>query len=90
MIDKVLPTGTKDQNTYNTILKAIAHRKKTNKEIADYIGKTPNYVATYLTKLVSNEVIEKKESFNKSQKLVMFDNGTKSDLISTRFKKELI
>lgn len=25
--DKVLPTASKDQNTYNTILKAIAHRK---------------------------------------------------------------
>ena len=73
VIDKVLPTGTKDQNTYNTILKAIAHRKKTNKEIADYIGKTPNYVATYLTKLVSNEVIEKKESFNKSQKMNYYE-----------------
>ena len=62
VVDKVLPTGTKNQNTYNTILKAIAHRKKTNKEIADYIGKTPNYVATYLTKLVANE------SFDKNQK----------------------
>ena len=40
--DKVLPTASKDQNTYNTILKAIAHRKRTNKEIAEYIGKDPN------------------------------------------------
>jgi len=71
--DKVLPTASKDQNTYNTILKAIAHRKRTNKEIADYIGKEPNYVAAYLPKLVDNEIIEKRESFNKNQKMNYYE-----------------
>lgn len=71
--DKVLPTASKDQNTYNTILKAIAHRKRTNKEIADYIGKDPNYVASYLPKLVANEIIEKRESFNRNQKMNYYE-----------------
>ena len=71
--DKVLPAASKDQNTYNTILKAIAHRKRTNKEIADYIGKEPNYVAAYLPKLVDNEIIEKRESFNKNQKMNYYE-----------------
>ncbi len=71
--DKVLPTASKDQNTYNTILKAIAHRKRTNKEIADYIGKDPNYVAAYLPRLTDNEIIEKRESFNKSQKMNYYE-----------------
>jgi len=71
--DKVLPTASKDQNTYNTILKAIAHRKRTNKEIADYIGKAPNYVASYLPRLVNNEIIEKRESFNKNQKMNYYE-----------------
>ena len=71
--DKVLPTASKDQNTYNSILKAIAHRKRTNKEIADYIGKEPNYVAAYLPKLVENEIIEKRESFNKNQKMNYYE-----------------
>lgn len=71
--DKVLPTTSKDQNTYNTILKAIAHRKRTNKEIADYIGKAPNYVASYLPRLVNNEIIEKRESFNKNQKMNYYE-----------------
>ncbi len=71
--DKVLPTASKDQNTYNTILKAIAHRRRTNKEIADYIGKDPNYVASYLPKLMDNEIIEKRESFNKSQKMNYYE-----------------
>ena len=71
--DKVLPTTSKDQNTYNTILKAIAHRKRTNKEIADYIGKAPNYVASYLPRLVNNEIIEKRESFNRNQKMNYYE-----------------
>lgn len=71
--DKVLPTASKDQNTYNTILKAIAHRKRTNKEIAEFIGKEANYVAAYLPRLVDNEVIEKRESFNKSQKMNYYE-----------------
>lgn len=71
--DKVLPTASKDQNTYNTILKAIAHHKRTNKEIAKYIGKAPNYVASYLPRLVNNEIIEKRESFNKNQKMNYYE-----------------
>ena len=71
--DKVLPLASKDQNTYNTILKAISHRKRTNKEIAEYIGKDPNYVAAYLPRLVDNEIIEKRESFNKSQKMNYYE-----------------
>ena len=71
--DKVLPTASKDQNTYNTILKAIAHRKRTNKEIAEYIGKDPNYVAAYLPRLIDNEIIEKRESFNKNQKMNYYE-----------------
>lgn len=71
--DKILPTASKDQNTYNSILKAIAHRKRTNKEIADYIGKEPNYVAAYLPKLIDNEIIEKRESFNKNQKMNYYE-----------------
>jgi len=71
--DKTLPSSSKDQNTYNTILKAIAHRKRTNKEIAEYIGKEPNYVAAYLPKLIDNEIIEKRESFNKNQKMNYYE-----------------
>lgn len=71
--DKVLPTASKDQNTYNTILKAIANRKRTNKEISESIGKDPNYVAAYLPRLVENEIIEKRESFNKNQKMNYYE-----------------
>ena len=71
--NKILPANSKDQNTYNTILKAISHRKRTNKDIAEYIGKDPNYVAVYLQKLVENEIIEKRESFNRNQKMNYYE-----------------
>ena len=71
--NKVLPLASKDQNTYNTILKAIAHRRRTNKEIAEYIGKDPNYVASYLPRLIDNEIIEKRESFNRNQKMNYYE-----------------
>lgn len=71
--DKVLPSASKDQNTYNTILKAIAHRKRTNKEIAEFVGKEANYIASYLPKLIANEIIEKRESFNKNQKMNYYE-----------------
>ena len=71
--NKVLPSASKDQNTYNTILKAVAHRRRTNKEIAEYIGKDPNYVAAYLPRLIDNEIIEKRESFNRNQKMNYYE-----------------
>ena len=71
--NKVFPSASKDQNTYNAILKAIAHRRRTNKEIAEYIGKDPNYVAAYLPRLIDNEIIEKHESFNKNQKMNYYE-----------------
>lgn len=71
--NKVLPSSSKDQNTYNAILKAIANRRRSNKEIAEYIGKDPNYVAAYLPRLIDNEIIEKRESFNKNQKMNYYE-----------------
>lgn len=71
--NKVLPSSSKNQNTYNAILKAIANRRRSNKEIAEYIDKDPNYVAAYLPRLIDNEIIEKRESFNKNQKMNYYE-----------------
>ena len=46
-----------------------------------------NFVKTHRACLMNKKRIL---SFSKSQKEVVFDNGTNSDLISTRFDKELI
>lgn len=71
--DKILATTITDQGTYNAILKAIAHRKRSNKDIAAYLGKSENYVASYLPKLIENETIEKREAFTRSQKLNYYE-----------------
>lgn len=71
--DKVLPSASSDQTNYNTILKAIANRRRSNKDIASYLNKPENFVAAYLPRLVENETIEKREAFNKSQKLNYYE-----------------
>lgn len=71
--DKVLPSASSDQTSYNTILKAIANRRRSNKDIAEYLHKETNYVAAYLPRLVENETIEKREAFNRSQKLNYYE-----------------
>ena len=71
--DKILPSSSSDQAMYNTILKAIAHRKRSNQDIALYVHKPVNYVAAYLPKLIVNETIEKREAFNRSQKLNYYE-----------------
>ncbi len=71
--DKILPSSVTEQGTFNAILKAIAHRRRSNKDIASYLGKSENYVAAYLPKLVENETIEKREAFSRSQKLNYYE-----------------
>lgn len=71
--DKVLPSASSDQTNYNTILKAIAYRRRSNKDIASYLDKPDNFVASYLPRLVENETIEKREAFNKSRKLNYYE-----------------
>lgn len=71
--DKVLPSASSDQTNYNTILKAIANRRRSNKDIASYLNKDDNYVAAYLPRLVENETIERRIAFNRSQKLNYYE-----------------
>ncbi len=71
--DQILPSSVTDQGTYNAILKAIANRRRTNKDIASYLSKSENHVAAYLPKLVENETIEKREAFSRSQKLNYYE-----------------
>lgn len=48
---------------------------------------TDDFVKTHRACLINKKRVT---SFNKSKRIVTFDNGMKSDLISTRFDKELI
>ncbi len=58
---------------------------KNLKEIEEMLD--DNFIKTHRACFMNKKRIV---SFNKRQKIVTFDNGTTSDLISTRFDKELI
>ena len=61
------------------------HVGKTLQELEEAVS--DNFIKTHRACLMNKKRIL---SFSKSQKEVVFDNGTTSDLISTRFDKELI
>lgn len=71
--DKVLPSGLSEQNMYNAILTAVASSKRSVKEISDAVGKEANYAAKYIASLTASQVLEKRESFNRSRKLNYYE-----------------
>lgn len=68
--DQLLSNSTKIQDIYNSILEAIANRKKSNKDIALYIHEPEAKTNKYLATLLEAEIVEKRE---------MFDCGLKSN-----------
>lgn len=66
--DQLLSNSTKVQDVYNAILTAIAHKKRTNKEISDYIHEEEAKVAKYLLTLLESELVIKCETFMGNKK----------------------
>ena len=73
--DQLLSNSTKVQDVYNAILTAIAHRKRTNKEIADYIHEEDAKVAKYLSTLLESEIVVKCETFMGNKKTNYYEIG---------------
>lgn len=73
--DQLLSNSTKVQDVYNAILMAIAHRKHTNKEIADYIHEEEAKVAKYLLTLLDSELVIKCETFMGNKKTNYYEIG---------------
>ena len=73
--DQLLSNSTKIQDVYNAILMAIAHRKRTNKEIADYIHEEDAKVAKYLLTLLDSELVIKCETFMGNKKTNYYEIG---------------
>lgn len=73
--DQLLSNSTKIQDVYNAILAAIAHRKRTNKEIADYIHEEDAKVAKYLLTLLESELVIKCETFMGNKKTNYYEIG---------------
>lgn len=66
--DQLLSNSTKVQDVYNSILVAISHRKRSNKEIADYIHEDEAKVAKYLSILLESEIVMKCQTFMGNKK----------------------
>lgn len=73
--DQLLSNSTKVQDVYNAILSAIAHRKRTNKEIAEYIHEDEAKVAKYLLTLLESELVTKCETFMGNKKTNYYEIG---------------
>lgn len=63
-----LPIGYANNGTYTSIFMAISNRKRKVKDIADYLHIESNATSTYIKRMVDGESIEKRETFNGSQK----------------------
>ena len=68
-----LPLSWGNSGIYITIYQSISHRINKLSDIASHIGILPNQVSTYLSKLVSSEILVKKEMFNAGQKNNYYD-----------------
>ncbi|MBR1685221.1 MAG: ATP-binding protein [Clostridia bacterium] len=66
--EKILPSGVSDQNMYNSVIRSVAMGKRFSKEIAEAVGVENNYVAKYLSSLLTMQVLEKRESFIRNKK----------------------
>ena len=66
--DQLLSNSLKVQDIYNAILEAIANRKRSIKEIADYIHEEESKVAKYLLTLQEGEIVIKCETFMGNRK----------------------
>ncbi len=73
--DQLLSNSTKVQDVYNAILNAIAHRRRTNKEIADYIHEEEAKVSKYLLTLLESELVSKCETFQGNKKTLYYEIG---------------
>lgn len=71
--DQLLSNSTKVQDVYNAILNAIAHRRRTNKEIADYIHEEESKVSKYMLTLLESEIVIKCETFMGNKKTLYYD-----------------
>ncbi len=71
--DQLLSNSTKVQDVYNAILNAIAHRRRTNKEISDYIHEEESKVSKYMLTLLESEIVIKCETFMGNKKTLYYD-----------------
>lgn len=70
--ENTLSQTIRTQSVYNSILYALANRKKTIKEIANVLNEVEAKVAKYLATLVDSEIVDKRNAFNGNKKTIYY------------------
>ncbi len=73
--DQLLSNSLNTQDVYNAILYAISKRKRSNKEIAEYIHEDEAKVSKYIKTLLQSELLDKRETYNGNKKTVYYEIG---------------
>ncbi len=73
--DQLLSNSTKTQDIYNSILCAVSKRKRTIKDISDYIHEEDAKVSKYISLLLSQELLDKRETYMGNKKTVYYEIG---------------
>ena len=73
--DQLLSNSTKTQDIYNSILYAVSKRKRTIKDIASYIHEEDAKVSKYISLLLSQELLDKIETYMGNKKTTYYEIG---------------
>ena len=73
--DQLLSNLLNTQDVYNAILYAVSKRKRSNKEIAEYIHEDEAKVSKYIKTLLQSELLYKRETYNGNKKTVYYEIG---------------
>ena len=73
--DQLLSNLLNTQDVYNAILYAVSKRKRSNKEIAEYIHEDEAKVSKYIKTLLQSELLDKRETYNGNKKTVYYEIG---------------
>lgn len=71
--DQLLSNSTKIQDVYNAILYAVSKRKRSIKEISDYIHEDDAKVSKYISLLISQELLDKRETYHGNKKTFYYE-----------------
>lgn len=73
--DQLLSNSLNTQDVYNAILYAVSKRKRSNKEIAEYIHEDEAKVSKYIKTLLQSELLDKRETYKGNKKTVYYEIG---------------
>ena len=73
--DQLFSNSLNTQDVYNAILYAVSKRKRSNKEIAEYIHEDEAKVSKYIKTLLHSELLDKRETYKGNKKTVYYEIG---------------